>query len=184
MKDLYIMRHGQTLFNVRRKIQGWCDSPLTEEGKKQALKAKEILKDIHFDHYYCSTAERCSDTLELITDKPYIRLKGLKERNFGIYESESEDLHPEIKRYDDFYKQFGGETAQEVKERMYQTLVNIMNKEDHQKVLVVSHSGANMCFYSLFGDPQTLRQQGFTNCSILHYTYDHQQFHFIEMINV
>ena len=90
MKDLYIMRHGQTLFNVRRKIQGWCDSPLTEEGKKQALKAKEILKDIHFDHYYCSTAERCSDTLELITDKPYIRLKGLKERNFGIYESESE----------------------------------------------------------------------------------------------
>ena len=32
-KDLYLMRHGQTLFNVRRKIQGWCDSPLTELGK-------------------------------------------------------------------------------------------------------------------------------------------------------
>ena len=29
-KDLYLMRHGQTLFNVRRRIQGWCDSPLTE----------------------------------------------------------------------------------------------------------------------------------------------------------
>ena len=26
-KDLYLMRHGQTLFNVRRRIQGWCDSP-------------------------------------------------------------------------------------------------------------------------------------------------------------
>lgn len=35
MKDLYIMRHGQTLFNVRGKIQGWCDSPLTEEGKNK-----------------------------------------------------------------------------------------------------------------------------------------------------
>ena len=35
-KDLYLMRHGQTLFNVRRKIQGWCDSPLTENGVKQA----------------------------------------------------------------------------------------------------------------------------------------------------
>ena len=43
-KDLYLMRHGQTLFNVRRKIQGWCDSPLTELGKQQALKAKENLK--------------------------------------------------------------------------------------------------------------------------------------------
>ena len=43
-KDLYLMRHGQTLFNVRRRIQGWCDSPLTELGKQQALKAKEYLK--------------------------------------------------------------------------------------------------------------------------------------------
>ena len=44
-KDLYLMRHGQTLFNVRRRIQGWCDSPLTELGKQQALKAKEILEE-------------------------------------------------------------------------------------------------------------------------------------------
>ena len=51
-KDLYLMRHGQTLFNVRRKIQGWCDSPLTELGKQQALNAKENLKGISFDHYY------------------------------------------------------------------------------------------------------------------------------------
>ena len=45
-KDLYLMRHGQTLFNVRRRIQGWCDSPLTELGKQQALKAKEYLKEV------------------------------------------------------------------------------------------------------------------------------------------
>ena len=32
MKDLYLMRHGETLFNQRRKIQVWCDSPLTEKG--------------------------------------------------------------------------------------------------------------------------------------------------------
>ena len=35
-KTLYLMRHGQTLFNVEHKIQGWCDSPLTEQGIKQA----------------------------------------------------------------------------------------------------------------------------------------------------
>ena len=48
------MRHGQTLFNVRRRIQGWCDSPLTELGKQQALKAKEYIKDISFDAVYAS----------------------------------------------------------------------------------------------------------------------------------
>ena len=94
-KDLYLMRHGQTLFNVRRRIQGWCDSPLTELGKQQALKAKEYLKDISFDHYYSSTSERCCDTIELIIgDHYYKRLKGLKERNFGLFEGESEDLNP------------------------------------------------------------------------------------------
>ena len=36
MKTLYLMRHGQTLFNAQHKIQGWCDAPLTEIGIKQA----------------------------------------------------------------------------------------------------------------------------------------------------
>lgn len=102
-KDLYLMRHGQTLFNVRRKIQGWCDSPLTELGIQQAQSAKELLKDISFDHYYCSTAERASDTLELITDKPYIRLKGLKERYFSVFEGESEDLNADITQFDNIF---------------------------------------------------------------------------------
>ena len=33
-KIIYMMRHGQTLFNQLGKIQGWCDSPLTELGIK------------------------------------------------------------------------------------------------------------------------------------------------------
>ena len=71
VKHLYLMRHGETLFNVRRKIQGWCDSPLTENGVKQAKAVREILKDIPFDHYYSSTAERCCDTLETAKRKKF-----------------------------------------------------------------------------------------------------------------
>ena len=40
-KIFYIMRHGQTLFNVRKKIQGFCDSPLTDLDIEQAKKASE-----------------------------------------------------------------------------------------------------------------------------------------------
>ena len=39
-KRLYLMRHGQTMFNEQKRIQGWCDSPLTELGKRQALGAR------------------------------------------------------------------------------------------------------------------------------------------------
>ena len=60
------------------RYRGWCDSPLTEKGIEQAQKAGELLKDIHFDHCYSSTSERCCDTLELVTHQPYQRLRELK----------------------------------------------------------------------------------------------------------
>ena len=44
-KTLYLMRHGQTLFNLQHKIQGWCDAPLTPLGIKQAQKASEYFTD-------------------------------------------------------------------------------------------------------------------------------------------
>ena len=77
------MRHGETEFNVRKKIQGWCDSPLTEIGIQQAKIAGTYFSNnqIEIDHAYSSTSERASDTLEIVTDNqmPYHRLKGLKE---------------------------------------------------------------------------------------------------------
>ena len=92
------------MFNVRRKIQGWCDSPLTPLGIAQAKVAEAYFKDhdITFDHAYASTSERACDTLEIITSQPYTRVKGLKEWNFGTFEGESEDLNPKLP-YGDFF---------------------------------------------------------------------------------
>lgn len=185
-KDLYLMRHGQTLFNVRRKIQGWCDSPLTELGKQQALKAKENLKGIPFDHYYSSTSERCCDTIELIIgDQYYKRLKGLKERNFGMFEGESEDLNPHFDdfHYNDLFPHYGGEYTVDVQKRLRETLTEVMEKEDHHTVLAVSHAGACMAFLSTVVDPQfAFSNGGFKNCSILHFTYEDGQFEYIETL--
>ena len=156
-KHLYLMRHGETLFNARRKIQGWCDSPLTEKGIQQAQAAKECIKDVCFDHFYSSTSERCCDTLEIVTDYKvsYKRLKQLKERNFGEFEGESEDLNPKRNSpldYDDIFPHYGGEYRQEVIDRMYNTLKDIMDKEDHYNVLAVSHGGACYSFLSCITD--------------------------------
>ncbi len=185
MKNLYLIRHGETLFNQRRKIQGWCDSPLTEKGIQQATQAKVLLSKIDFDHCYSSTAERCCDTLEIISDLPYQRLKGLKERNFGIFEAESEDLNPPIEKYDEFFPIYGGETKKQVQDRMVKTLTDIMNKPDHQTVLAVSHAGACRCFLSHLGNPEELLNGNkFSNCCILHFQFDHNEFKFIEVLNI
>ena len=43
-KDLYLVRHGQTIFNLKRIIQGWSDSPLTQLGCGQAARAGMFLR--------------------------------------------------------------------------------------------------------------------------------------------
>ncbi len=185
MKHLYLVRHGETLFNKRRKIQGWCDSPLTPLGIQQAKEVKEKLEklNIQFDSFYCSTSERASDTLEIIIgeNQPYIRLKGLKEINHGIFEGESEDLHPyrDGKRVKDevYPVYYGGETSSQLKERVYKTIQDIMEK-DNKSVLAVSHGGACWAFVSSVTD----FRDKIDNCDVLHFTYDHHQFTYLGKI--
>lgn len=45
MTTIYLMRHGQTYFNLWHKIQGWVDSPLTEEGINQAKEMGRYFKE-------------------------------------------------------------------------------------------------------------------------------------------
>lgn len=140
-KILYLMRHGQTLFNLQHKIQGWCDAPLTQLGIEQAKIAGKYFKDnnITFDHAYSSTSERASDTLEIVTDgkMPYTRSKKLKEWNFGSFEGKDEFLNPKFP-YGDFFVQFGGEGEQEFQDRISQALLEIMQKEDHHVAMSLS----------------------------------------------
>lgn len=182
-KTFYMMRHGQTLFNQRKKIQGWCDSPLTLLGIQQAEAAAKMLQGITFDHLYSSTSERCCDTLEIVTQHrmPYVRLKELKEMNFGTYEGESEDLNPDRQTFETFFMQFGGESRDQCRERVVAACKELMDKEDHQCVLAVSHAGACLRFLEHCYDPSQLPNGSFANCAIFKYSYEDGKFTFIEV---
>ena len=161
-KILYLMRHGQTLFNLQHKIQGWCDAPLTPLGIKQAQMAKEyfVNNQITLDHAYASTSERASDTLEIITDMPYTRLKGLKEWNFGAFEGKDECLNPKLP-YGDFFKQFGGEGE-----------------------LELSHGAACAQFYRAWEEHAKVKKtERFYNCCIQKYEYEDGIFTLVEIFN-
>lgn len=185
-KTLYLMRHGQTLFNKRRKIQGFCDSPLTEEGIAQAKTASRHFKNIKLDHLYSSTSERCCDTMEIVTDNrmPYIRLKGLKEMNFGTFEGESEDLNPKSspQGYGEFFVSYGGESSDDVRNRMAKACTEIMEKDGHESVLAVSHAGACFHFLRAWQDPSDELKKGFPNCCIFKYEYEDGIFKLLEVI--
>lgn len=194
MKELYLMRHGQTLFNKLHRIQGSSDSPLTSQGIADAKEVGRYFDQIHltFDHAYSSTQERASDTLENITNQPYERLKGIKEWDFGVFEGQSEQLNPDPQidpirhSYGDFFLQFGGESDVQVQQRMNQTLTEIMEKPDHNRVLVVSHGGACFAFLKKWLSYEEIQKQvtNFHNCCILKFTYSDKEFKFIKEINV
>ena len=185
-KTLYLMRHGQTLFNVEHKIQGWCDSPLTELGIKQAEIAARYFDDnkITFDHCYASTSERACDTLEIVTHHkyPYTRVKGLKEWNFGRFEAMDEFLNPKLP-YGDFFLQYGGENQQQVQDRMVKTLTEIMEKEDHHDVLALSHGGACFFFVRAFDDYNAVIDYSRVgNCTIFKLVYEDGIFSCVDTI--
>lgn len=188
MSKLYLMRHGETYFNVWHKIQGWCDSPLIKNGIYQAKAARKyfVENNIHFDYAYCSTAERASDTLEIVTDKqmPYERLKGLKEKYFGSFEGQDERLNPKPP-YNDFFVPYGGEDQKNVQKRMLETITTFMNKAGQKdNVLAVSHEGACFNFLIATGvDPKIALQKHFGNCSILIFNYQDGNFKLEDIVN-
>ena len=141
---------------------------MTQEGIRQATLAKNYFKEngIEFDHAYSSTQERACDTLEIITDMEYVRLKGLKEWNFGTLEGESEDLNPKNKKggtYGDFFVQYNG--------------------EEDLTVLAVSHGGACFMFLRKWEDLSKREKIHFTNCCILKFEFEDNEFKFIEVID-
>lgn len=184
-KRLYLVRHGQTMFNRQHRIQGWCDSPLTEVGKRQAKAVKEYFEEhgISFDHAYCSTSERCDDTLELITDMPYSRTKELKEMFYGELEAESERLGTRDPREcETYYLRFGGESSNAVRDRMISALREIMERNDHHSVLAVSHGGASFNFLRGIGADMRTYADGITNCCVFVLEYEDGKFHLTDCI--
>lgn len=136
-----IVRHGQTYFNVKKRVQGWCDSPLTLVGIKQAQSLKHI--GIQVDRAYSSTSERCQDTMfEIIgqRDIPYQSLKAFKEIHFGSAEGEYiQDVFPKGTAHLDGYTELGGETKAQAKDRFLSELERIAIQYPDETILIVSH---------------------------------------------
>lgn len=88
---LYFLRHGQTQFNVFRRLQGWSNSQLTEKGIQIAKTSGQMFKDIPFDLVYSSDLTRALDTAKIFLESarknlPINPLSDLREIGFGYFE--------------------------------------------------------------------------------------------------
>ena len=88
MRNLYLIRHGQSIYNLENRFTGWKDIGLTPLGESQAKEAGKILLDINFDYCYISNLKRARHTLKFILNEvnqspPIENNPALNERDYG-----------------------------------------------------------------------------------------------------
>jgi 2,3-bisphosphoglycerate-dependent phosphoglycerate mutase len=90
MSYLILVRHGQSIWNLEKRFTGWVDVDLTENGKQEAKKAGELIKnsDIEIDEYFSSLQLRANNTLKIIQKSlddeiDFVRAWELNERHYG-----------------------------------------------------------------------------------------------------
>tara|TARA_B000000609_G_scaffold158090_1_gene154479 strand:- start:1669 stop:2331 length:663 start_codon:yes stop_codon:yes gene_type:complete len=86
--NLFLIRHGQSIYNLENRFTGWKDVELTDLGIAQATEAGKILSKIKFDLCYTSNLKRAQNTLSLILEKmnqkpKIIKNEALNERDYG-----------------------------------------------------------------------------------------------------
>ena len=147
--ELILVRHGETLFNRERKVQGIADIELNDTGLRQAHQLALSLKDHEIHQIYSSPLRRAYQTAEAINqfhDVPIHRRSGLMEMDVGDFEGLSfQELRANEK---DFLQRWiadpamtkmpNGESIIELQERAWNAIGDIILEAEN--ALVVSHN--------------------------------------------
>ena len=179
MRNLYFVRHGQTIWNVENKICGATDIALTEEGHRQAEELGEEIRrqGIKADEILYSPLIRAADTarhISEITGIPDRVEPRLKEQNFGKYESTPRNG----KEFQEAKRQFisgyeGGESMFRLAQRIYNLLDEIRDDKEEKTYILVAHNGIARVVNSYFHEMtnEEYASFGIKNCEIRKYEF-------------
>lgn len=154
MKHLVLVRHGQTEWNVQRRIQGQAGSGLSSLGVEQAQRTATWLAETYPDaQLFSSDLQRCRETAaplaEALATTPEL-LEGLRERDFGDWSgrllTEVESGYPELwtrwRAGEDVVAEVGGESSAALASRVCAAYARILRATVEAGIaIVVTHGG-------------------------------------------
>lgn len=145
---LYLLRHGETDWNVAWRMQGSADIPLNEKGLAQAREAAERMQNEHYDAIYSSPLKRALVTAEIIAEKHGMDViidERLREMCFGIIEGTTPDYSKENPNRELFFTDPAryepdptAESFEMVRARC-KSFIDEIKTMDYNDVLVVCH---------------------------------------------
>lgn len=185
MPRLYILRHGQTEFNLQHRVQGHCDSPLTELGVAQAHAAGAWLaaQGVRFERIFSSPLGRALATAEVAREElaaaglpaPVVQsVDGLVERSYGPFEGgPAADVPAELWDPGETLVPYGGEGSVALRERIVAAMTGLMVSSRAQTVLAVSHGSTTLQFKRAWEHAARCPQDvHLGNCCVLVYEFD------------
>lgn len=170
---IYIVRHGQTDWNVEGRYTGQIDIPLNEEGIAAAKKLKEKFENKKIDIVISSPLIRAQQTARCITDKELILDNRIMERNNGDLAGK---LKTEIKEKIDFNSlnenRYNIEPIRDFRNRIEDFFNEVDKKYKNKNILIVTHAGVSIyarCHYE--GEPNNHDYSSYKlgNCEVLEY---------------
>ncbi len=167
MSKICIIRHGETDWNKKQKLQGRIDIELNETGIKQAKLLGKHFKNDKWNIVVSSPLRRAYQTAEQISNELSIKdiliEDDLVERDYGLAsgltKSEREKLYPE-KNYP------GIEDKKKLEERMVNCILNLSKKYKDKNILIISHGSAINTFLSKISNGKYENLSRLHNCSI------------------
>ena len=151
---VYLVRHGETDYNLAPRYQGQMDIPLNENGRRQGDKLGQAMKDFKIDAVFSSPLSRAMETGRLIAkyhgDMEVTPVHGLEEVDVGVFAgslfSDVERDYPEVVRcvHDDpAHLQYPeGESCRDVYDRVSKTIGEIVEQNRGKSIVIVSHGFA------------------------------------------
>ncbi|WNK48324.1 2,3-diphosphoglycerate-dependent phosphoglycerate mutase GpmB [Pantoea agglomerans] len=184
MLQVYLVRHGETVWNAERRIQGQSDSPLTEKGEQQAWQVGERVKHLGITHIIASDLGRTRRTAEIIADACGCSVTLdplLRELNMGVLEkrpldgltAEEEQWRATLVNGTEGGRIPEGESMTEMATRMHAALNACLDLPAGSRPLLVSHGMALGALVStILGLPAYAeRRLRLRNCSLSRVDY-------------
>lgn len=142
---VFVVRHGRTDCNAQKIIQGHLDIDINAEGREQAEKVGQYLKDIRFDNYVTSDLIRCVNTSEPILRHQNIEhvttTPNLRERNMG--KAQGMRLQDAVAQYGLDFRNLG-EKEHELLARVENVWSQVYKRavsDNHMNVCLCTHGG-------------------------------------------
>ncbi|MGZ3725424.1 MAG: histidine phosphatase family protein [Pseudobdellovibrio sp.] len=186
VKNIYVIRHGETDWNRSHRFQGSTDIKLNDLGREQAIKLRPLMQQLQIESVYSSPLSRAYETAELATQELKLSIQKderLQETNIGeaegltmdeLLQKFGDDCIVRWRSYDERLLDFrfpNGESKREMMYRVRRAFIDIAQNSNRNSIAIFAHGMVMRALTYIFGEGMSWDVNYFANGSVHHFVW-------------